>query len=175
MKFSSTPALLSAVAPLAAAFPLELMSKFQNDPEMQARAATIMAGKRQQGADAATGIFEAIPTFDAEKQLIDVGPGSGHEWQAPGPNDLRGVCPGLNAFANHGFLPRNGYATVSQFIEVTDSIVGMGTDLSGFLAILGALIDSGDLMAWSIGGTPPPGVGGPLAQGGHGLIGSHNK
>ena len=51
----------------------------------------------------------------------------------------------------------------------------MGEDLAAFLAILGALIDSGDLMAWSIGGTPPPGVGGPLAQGGNGLIGSHNK
>ncbi|KAF2160337.1 hypothetical protein M409DRAFT_70503 [Zasmidium cellare ATCC 36951] len=160
---------------MTAAFPLELMQKFQNDPEMQARAAAIMAEKRQQGADAATGVFEAVPTFDAEKQLIDVGPGSGHEWQAPGPNDLRGVCPGLNAFANHGFLPRNGYATVTQFIDVTDNIVGMGTDLSAFLAILGALIDSGDLMAWSIGGTPPPGVGGLLAQNGHGLIGSHNK
>ncbi|KAK4496679.1 hypothetical protein PRZ48_012661 [Zasmidium cellare] len=178
MKFSTASALLGALAPMASAFPLELMQRFQNDPELQDRAATIMAeknAKRQQGADQATAIFEAIPTFDAEKQLIDVGPDSGHEWQAPGPNDLRGVCPGLNAFANHGFLPRNGYATVAQFIEVTDSVVGMGTDLSAFLAILGALIDSGDLMAWSIGGTPPPGVGGLLAQKGHGLIGSHNK
>lgn len=33
--------------------------------------------------------------FDAESQFVDVGPGSGHEWQAPGPNDLRGECPGL--------------------------------------------------------------------------------
>lgn len=100
MKFSSTPALLSAIAPLAVAFPLEVMQQFQNSPELRARAAQITAEKRQQGADAATGIFEAVPTFDAEKQYIDVSPGSGHEWQAPGPNDLRGVCPGLNAFAN---------------------------------------------------------------------------
>lgn len=105
MKFSTASALLSALAPMAAAFPLDLMQKFQNDPEMKARAAAIMAEKRQQGADAATGVFEAIPTFDAEKQLIDVGPGSGHEWQAPGPNDLRGVCPGLNAFANQCTIP----------------------------------------------------------------------
>lgn len=33
--------------------------------------------------------------FDAESQFVDVGPGSGHEWQAPGPDDLRGECPGL--------------------------------------------------------------------------------
>lgn len=51
------------------------------------------------------------------------------------------------------------------------NVVGMGTDLSAFLAVLGALIDSGDLMAWSMGGTPPPGVGSPLAQRGTGLTG----
>ncbi|KIA75853.1 hypothetical protein HK57_00380 [Aspergillus ustus] len=31
-----------------------------------------------------------------------------HEWRALGPNDSRSPCPGLNAMANHGFLPRNG-------------------------------------------------------------------
>ncbi|THU90501.1 Cloroperoxidase [Dendrothele bispora CBS 962.96] len=31
-----------------------------------------------------------------------------HQWMAPGPNDLRGPCPGLNTLANHGFLPRDG-------------------------------------------------------------------
>ncbi|KAK0755167.1 Chloroperoxidase [Schizothecium vesticola] len=32
----------------------------------------------------------------------------GHHWLAPGPNDSRSPCPGLNALANHGYLPRNG-------------------------------------------------------------------
>lgn len=100
MKFTSTSALVSAL-PLAAAFPAHMLEAIKNDPNVEARATDVMAlAKRQAGADAATAIFEAIPTFDAAKQLIDVGPGSGHEWQAPGPNDLRGVCPGLNAFAN---------------------------------------------------------------------------
>ncbi|KAK7444841.1 hypothetical protein VKT23_015159 [Stygiomarasmius scandens] len=31
-----------------------------------------------------------------------------HQWMAPGPDDLRGPCPGLNTLANHGFLPRDG-------------------------------------------------------------------
>ncbi|THU87946.1 Cloroperoxidase, partial [Dendrothele bispora CBS 962.96] len=31
-----------------------------------------------------------------------------HQWMAPGPNDLRGPCPGLNTLANHEFLPRDG-------------------------------------------------------------------
>ncbi|OJJ01936.1 hypothetical protein ASPVEDRAFT_28567 [Aspergillus versicolor CBS 583.65] len=30
------------------------------------------------------------------------------EWIAPGPDDSRGPCPGLNTLANHGYLPRNG-------------------------------------------------------------------
>ncbi|ESK91441.1 hypothetical protein Moror_2665 [Moniliophthora roreri MCA 2997] len=33
---------------------------------------------------------------------------SQHPFQAPGPNDARGPCPGLNTLANHGFLPRDG-------------------------------------------------------------------
>lgn len=30
------------------------------------------------------------------------------EYQAPGPNDARGPCPGFNVMANHGYLPRDG-------------------------------------------------------------------
>lgn len=74
-----------------------------------------------------------------------------------------------NAFANHGFLPHNGYATVTQFIEATNSVVGMGVQLAAFLAVLGAGID-GDGISWSIHGTPPPGVGGPLSGFGHGYV-----
>ncbi|KAK5164869.1 uncharacterized protein LTR77_009533 [Saxophila tyrrhenica] len=32
----------------------------------------------------------------------------GHEWSPPGPFDSRSPCPGLNALANHGWLPRSG-------------------------------------------------------------------
>jgi hypothetical protein len=30
------------------------------------------------------------------------------DWHPPNTDDLRGPCPGLNALANHGFLPRDG-------------------------------------------------------------------
>merc|ERR1711915_754755 len=116
-----------------------------------------------------TALFEPVPIFDAEKQFVDVSEGSGHEYQAPGPDDIRGPCPGLNAFANHGFLPRNGYATISQFVDVTTQVVGMGPVLALFLSTLGAAID-GSGTAWSIGGTPPASIGS-----GNGLSGSHNK
>ncbi|THU90500.1 Cloroperoxidase [Dendrothele bispora CBS 962.96] len=38
---------------------------------------------------------------------ININPDA-HPWIAPGPNDLRGPCPGLNTLANHGFIPRDG-------------------------------------------------------------------
>ena len=41
-------------------------------------------------------------TFN-ENQLIDVT--GTYAWKAPGPKDLRGPCPGLNALANHGYFP----------------------------------------------------------------------
>lgn len=42
----------------------------------------------------------SIPPFDAKSQYVDTtGP---HSFQAPGPADQRGPCPGLNAMANVG-------------------------------------------------------------------------
>ncbi|MCJ1283377.1 hypothetical protein MMC26_002705 [Xylographa opegraphella] len=51
----------------------------------------------------------AFNSFNASAQLVDVT--GTHAWIAPGPNDIRGPCPGLNAAANHNYLPRNGIAT----------------------------------------------------------------
>jgi hypothetical protein len=53
-------------------------------------------------------------TFSASEQYVNVGAGSGNEYQDPGPNDKRGPCPGLNAAANHNFLPRSGIPTIQQ-------------------------------------------------------------
>ncbi|KAK4616698.1 Dothistromin biosynthesis peroxidase dotB [Fulvia fulva] len=176
MKLSTSQILFASVAPLVNAFPAALLERAANDAAMQADADKIaqLLSRRQQGADAAKALFEPVPVFDAQKQLIDVSKGSGHEYVAPGPGDLRGPCPGLNAFANHGFLPHNGYATVSQYIEATETVVGMGPILAGFLSILGGAID-GDLLSWSLGGTPTLAQGGLTGVLGHGLVGSHNK
>lgn len=44
--------------------------------------------------------------FDAKRQLT---PTTGkHKFIPPGPKDKRGQCAGLNAAANHGYLPRDG-------------------------------------------------------------------
>lgn len=59
----------------------------------------------------------STPPFDAKSQLVDVT--GEHAFKAPGSTDQRGPCPGLNALANHGYLPHNGIATIDQFIEST--------------------------------------------------------
>jgi hypothetical protein len=109
MHFPLTLLVLAAVAPLANAFPATVFERAANDPKFLASSEKLAntLDKRQAGADAATLLFEPIPTFDGEKQYINVSKGSGHEWVAPGPNDLRGPCPGLNAFANHSRYTEN--------------------------------------------------------------------
>ena len=60
-------------------------------------------------------------TFN-EDQLIDVT--GDHAWVAPGPNDLRGPCPGLNALANHGYFPHNGVVPVAVGASATEQVYG---------------------------------------------------
>jgi hypothetical protein len=57
------------------------------------------------------------PKFDAKAQYVDTN--GEHAWQAPSETDQRGPCPGLNALANHGYLPHNGIGTMDQFIDST--------------------------------------------------------
>jgi len=175
MHFSSTKFILAIVPIAANAFPAAMLAKTAGDPALQARAAEIekMFGRRLAGAGASTPLFEPINTF-SERQLVNVSKGSGHEYVAPGPNDLRGPCPGLNALANHNFLPHNGYANILQYIEATQKVVGMGPRLAVFLSALGGALD-GDILNWSIGGTPSFAQGGATGVLGNGLVGSHNK
>jgi len=52
--------------------------------------------------------------FNAADQYVDVTDGGPHPFRAPRSGDKRGQCPGLNAAANHGFLPRNGIPTIAD-------------------------------------------------------------
>lgn len=36
----------------------------------------------------------------------------------------RGPCPGLNALANHGYLPRNGVTGLAESVRVVNDIFG---------------------------------------------------
>lgn len=97
--------LAAATASLTVAWPTAILDAAGHDPEVLKRAeeevAKAMQARQSNSASAATSIFEPVPIFDAKAQYIDVSAGSGHEYVPPGPDDLRGPCPGLNALANH--------------------------------------------------------------------------
>ncbi|KAF2422177.1 Cloroperoxidase [Tothia fuscella] len=104
----------------------------------------------------------AFPGFDAAKQCFDFTHGE-HKFVAPGPGDLRGVCPGLNSMANHGYIPHNGIATYQQLVNASTDLFGTDTDISHLLAAYGvSLSGSGDVDHMSIGG--PPGDRAPITE-----------
>jgi len=112
--------------------------------------------------------LEKRVTFDpATQHVSNTGE---HAYVAPGLNDLRGPCLGLNAMANYGYILHNGVGTITDFITGTydgksvfpqfrqknthtRTAFGMGLDLGSFLAVYGAVFD-GDLTQWSVGGPP---------------------
>ncbi|RWA12535.1 heme-thiolate peroxidase [Xylaria grammica] len=72
--------------------------------------------------------------FDPLTDPIDV---SGkHAFRAPdfANGDQRGPCPGLNALANHGYIPHDGIVGLFDVIEQANTVFGMGLDLVGLLA-----------------------------------------
>lgn len=97
-------------------------------------------------------VLGLIPTGDSVKGLKKF-PEAEYPFKAPGPTDQRGPCPGLNTLANHGYIPRNGIATIGQINAGTARLFNMGADLSSLLATGGAL-DGGDILSqkMSIGG-----------------------
>ncbi|KAK1231422.1 hypothetical protein PQX77_005465 [Marasmius sp. AFHP31] len=65
---------------------------------------------------------------------------SDHPWQAPGPNDLRSPCPGLNTLANHGFLPRDGRnISVPMIVEGVFKAYNMESDIPILAGKIGLL------------------------------------
>ncbi|KAM0798671.1 hypothetical protein BDR22DRAFT_881597 [Usnea florida] len=117
-------------------------------------------------------------TFDPSSQLVNTT--GEYAWVAPGTGDQRGPCPGLNALANHGYLPHNGVADVPTIISAVNNAYGMGIDLGQFLAVYGTLFD-GDAVSldpgYSIGGpaTSEEILGLGLLGTPSGLSGSHNN
>lgn len=96
--------------------------------------------------------------------------------------DQRGPCPGLNALANHGYIRRDGVASLFDVASAINSVFGMGLDLAGILSTMGTVFVGNPLSlspGFSIGGTDPGAqnlLGNVLGLLGtpRGLEGSHN-
>ncbi|KAI5363775.1 putative chloroperoxidase [Septoria linicola] len=114
------------------------------------------------------------PTFDENDQLVSV---SGeHQWLKPGPGDIRGPCPGLNAASNHGYLPRNGIASIEQTVSGLGALYNLGPRISAALAVYAIAVTGNPVESvWSIGGPLPTDLlTNPLLANGQGLSYSHN-
>ncbi|KAI1812849.1 Chloroperoxidase [Poronia punctata] len=120
--------------------------------------------------------------FDPLTRPIDV---SGrHAFKPPNlaGGDQRGPCPGLNALANHGYIPRDGVVNFLDLIVSANTVFGMGIDLITILAVLGTVYVGNPLSlnpGFSIGGEAKRGnniLGNLLGLLGkpRGLDGSHN-
>ena len=79
-----------------------------------------------------------------------------HQFKAPGPTDVRGICPTLNVLANHGYISRNGITSFAEAANAVQTGYGFTYGLSVFLSALG-LMAGGDLVSgkYTIGGADP--------------------
>ncbi|KAL8669093.1 MAG: hypothetical protein Q9168_006302 [Polycauliona sp. 1 TL-2023] len=131
--------------------------------------------------------------FDPKEQFVDVRPGQPHQFIAPTATDKRGPCPGLNAAANHGYLPRSGITTLPASkppqsskchiwgltdIEAVTGLAqayGFGNEFAAALSAI-AIALTGDLTSgtWSIGGSYVPALLGNLLSNPEGISNSHN-
>ncbi|TVY32873.1 Aromatic peroxygenase, partial [Lachnellula subtilissima] len=97
-----------------------------------------------------------------------------HQFIAPGPNDERGPCPGLNAAANHRFLQRNGINTIQQTVTGLSQAYSFGDEFAAALSVIAvALIGDPVAGTWSIGGPYSGALGLPSEP--EGISFSHNQ
>ncbi|KAL8932270.1 MAG: hypothetical protein Q9211_006418, partial [Gyalolechia sp. 1 TL-2023] len=68
-----------------------------------------------------------------------------HAFEAPGPNDIRGPCPGLNAAANHHFLSHDGIVTFDELVDMQQNVYNVGYEVAVLLATIGIALD-GDVV-----------------------------
>jgi hypothetical protein len=70
--------------------------------------------------------------------------------------DYRGPCPGLNAMANHNYIPRSGIASYAQLVQGQKDMFNVADNLANLLATVAVPLD-GDILTLrlSIGGYAP--------------------
>lgn len=115
MKYSTQITALSLLAAEVVAFPSNVFHREMS--EEQERSINQLAANIEAEAKNRRAGIPLAPGFSTAQQYVSTT--GEHAFVAPGPTDLRGPCPGLNAMANHGYIPHNGVATIPEFIQGT--------------------------------------------------------
>ncbi|KAL8690073.1 MAG: hypothetical protein Q9218_004401 [Villophora microphyllina] len=92
-----------------------------------------------------TGARNGLPGTGIGGVKVPADGDTAHAFEPPGPNDIRGPCPGLNAAANHHFLSHDGITTFGELLDAQQNLYNVGYDLAVTLATLGVALD-GDVV-----------------------------
>ncbi|KAL9116549.1 MAG: hypothetical protein Q9187_006925 [Circinaria calcarea] len=92
-----------------------------------------------------TGAKNGLPGTQRGGIKVPADGDTAHAFEAPGPNDIRGPCPGLNAAANHHFISHDGITTFTELVDAQQNLYNVGYDLAVILATLGVAMD-GDIV-----------------------------
>lgn len=88
------------------------------------------------------GALNGIPGKQyCENNFVPAEGDTAHYYEAPGPLDIRGPCPGINTAANHHFLSHDGITTFNELVDMQQNVYGVGYDLAVLLAVFGVGLD----------------------------------
>ncbi|KAL6720615.1 hypothetical protein ACLMJK_002540 [Lecanora helva] len=88
-----------------------------------------------------TGAQKGLPGTGVGGILVPATGDTAHAFEAPGPNDIRGPCPGLNTAANHHFLSHDGITSFTELVDAQQNLYNVNYDLAVTLATLGVGLD----------------------------------
>lgn len=101
----------------------------------------------------APGITTEYPYNEARNGLPGCGVGgyqvpapgdTAHYFVPPGPDDIRGPCPGLNTAANHNFIAHDGITTYNELMDAQQNLYNLDYSVVTVLALLGVIVMDGD-------------------------------
>ncbi|KAL1586231.1 hypothetical protein WHR41_05391 [Cladosporium halotolerans] len=70
-----------------------------------------------------------------------------HKFIAPGKNDIRGPCPGMNMLANHGFIARDGITNFQESVDACQNVFNMNWDLATVITLIALVLGDGDVLS----------------------------
>ncbi|CAO2655084.1 Nn.00g118170.m01.CDS01 [Neocucurbitaria sp. VM-36] len=92
-----------------------------------------------------TGSIDGLPGTGIGGVQVPAPGDTAHEFMPPGPNDIRGPCPGMNTAANHNFLSHDGITNLAELVSAQQNLYNLAYDLAVFIAVRGIALD-GDVV-----------------------------